>query len=171
MNKVWIAEFDGICSVDQYVLKVKPGNNRRYIAHYLRSRKFLNTAPINSAPGQLPRIRSGEIGSTSILLPPLREQQQIAAILDRADQIYKQRRHAIDLLAGLTQCIFSEIFGDPANNFRNLQEGIVGDLVEDTQYGTSAKAYDVGDLPVLERFPPTPDRNRRQRSSLRTRLG
>jgi type I restriction enzyme S subunit len=28
LNKVWIAEFDGICSVDQYVFMVRPGVER-----------------------------------------------------------------------------------------------------------------------------------------------
>ena len=59
LNKVWIAEFDGICSVDQYVFRVRPDVDRNYIAHFLRSPEFLTTAPVESSPGQLPRIRSG----------------------------------------------------------------------------------------------------------------
>ena len=66
LNKVWIAEFDGICSVDQYVFTVRPGVDRNYVARFLRSANFLKTAPINSTPGQLPRIRSGEISATPI---------------------------------------------------------------------------------------------------------
>src|SRR5258708_31639215 len=37
LNKVWIAEFDGICSVDQYVFTVRPKVDRNYVARFLRS--------------------------------------------------------------------------------------------------------------------------------------
>jgi len=116
LNKVWIAEFDGICSVDQYVFKVRPVADRDYVYHFLRSAEFLRTAPIDTAPGQLPRIRSGEITATPIPLPPLDEQKRIAAILDKADQLRQKRRQGIALLDSLTQSIFLEMFGDPANN-------------------------------------------------------
>src|ERR1051325_8039380 len=36
-NKVSLAEFDGICSVDQYVLSVKPCADVSYVAYFLRS--------------------------------------------------------------------------------------------------------------------------------------
>jgi len=68
LNKVWVAEFDGLCSVDQYVLKVRPSADRNYIVHYLRSATFLETAPVSITPGQLPRIRSGELSGTAIPL-------------------------------------------------------------------------------------------------------
>jgi type I restriction enzyme S subunit len=51
-----------------------------------------------------------------IPLPPLYEQKRIAAILDKADQLRQQRRHAIALLDSLTQSIFLEMFGDPVSN-------------------------------------------------------
>jgi type I restriction enzyme, S subunit len=113
LNKVWIADLDGICSVDQYVFQVTPKNDLSYIAHYLRSEIFLKTAPIDGTPGQLPRIRSGEITATPIPLPPLAEQRRIAAILDAADALRQQRRQALRLLDQLSQSIFLDMFGDP----------------------------------------------------------
>ncbi|MGO7672366.1 restriction endonuclease subunit S [Rhizobium ruizarguesonis] len=121
LNKVWIAEFDGICSVDQYVFKVRPTADRNYVYHFLRSAEFLKTAPIDTAPGQLPRIRSGEISATPIPLPPLSEQKRIAAILDKADQLRQKRRQAIALLDSLTQSIFLEMFGDLVSNPKRWQ--------------------------------------------------
>jgi type I restriction enzyme S subunit len=116
LNKVWIAEFDGICSVDQYVFTVRPKVDRNYVARFLRSAEFLKTAPIGSAPGQLPRIRSGEIAATPIPLPPLDEQRRIGAILDKADALRRKRKRALDLLNSLTQPIFLEMFGDERNS-------------------------------------------------------
>jgi len=113
LNKVWIAEFDGICSVDQYVFVARPQVDRNYIARFLRSAEFLKTAPIDSTPGQLPRIRSGEIAKTPISLPPLAEQRRIAAMLDKADELRRKRMRMLDLLAELARsfadkCLFSE---------------------------------------------------------------
>ncbi|WP_049806696.1 restriction endonuclease subunit S [Bradyrhizobium genomosp. III] len=112
LNKVWIAEFDGICSVDQYVFIVRPEVDREYIARFLRSDQFLKTAPIDSTPGQLPRIRSGEIAATPIALPTLAEQRRIAAILEEADDLRLNHRRALKLLDDLAQSIFVEMFGE-----------------------------------------------------------
>jgi type I restriction enzyme S subunit len=149
LNKVWVAEFDGLCSVDQYVLTVKPEVSRSYVAHFLRSPRFLQTAPVDVAPGQLPRIRSGELAETLIPLPPLPEQRRIAAILDKADALRRERKSAIDLLDGLTQSIFLDRFGDPASNPHGLKRGKIGDLLAEAQYGTSAKAGSDGAYPIL----------------------
>jgi restriction endonuclease S subunit len=83
LNKVWIAEFDGLCSVDQYVYQV---NNELavtpFVAWFMRSSTYLERAPIGGSPGQLPRIRMEEVAATEINLPPIAEQQKIAARLD-----------------------------------------------------------------------------------------
>ena len=82
LNKVWIAEFAGFCSVDQYVFIVDEAvAYPAYVASYLRSPAYLAAAPIDETPGQLPRIRIDEVLSTPIPLPPLDEQRRIAARL------------------------------------------------------------------------------------------
>jgi type I restriction enzyme, S subunit len=82
LNKVWIAEFAGFCSVDQYVFIVDEAiADPAYVASYLRSPAYLSAAPINETPGQLPRIRIDEVLATSIPLPRLDEQRRIAARL------------------------------------------------------------------------------------------
>jgi type I restriction enzyme S subunit len=47
-----------------------------------------------------------------IPLPPLDEQRRIAAILDKADALRRKRKRALELVDGLTQSIFLEMFGD-----------------------------------------------------------
>lgn len=44
-------------------------------------------------------------------LPPLDEQRRIAAILDKADALRRKRKRALDLLDGLTQSTFFDLFG------------------------------------------------------------
>jgi type I restriction enzyme S subunit len=145
LNKVWIAEFDGLCSVDQYVFSVRPKADLKYVAYYLRSDQFLTTAPITGSPGQLPRIRSGEIADTPIPLPPLAEQRRIAAILDAADALRQKRRQALRLLNQLTQAIFVEMFGDPVRNERSWPVATVADFVAGFEAGKNLVADDEDD--------------------------
>jgi restriction endonuclease S subunit len=79
LNKVWVAEFDGLCSVDQYVYSVNQQRaDTHFIAWFMRSRTYLDRAPIDTTPGQLPRIRIEEVASVEVNLPSLDQQQQIA---------------------------------------------------------------------------------------------
>ena len=55
LNKVWVAEFDGLCSVDQYVFKVEEDKaDAEFLAWFMRSPTYLARAPIDTTPGQLP---------------------------------------------------------------------------------------------------------------------
>jgi len=83
LNKVWIAEFDGICSVDQYVFIVDLSRALpEYVSAYMRSDLFLDRAPIDTTPGQLPRIRSEEVAQVPIPLPSLEIQKRLVELLD-----------------------------------------------------------------------------------------
>ena len=65
-----------------------------------------------------------------IPLPPLDEQKRIAAILDQADDLRRQRQHAIDRLEQLSQAIFHEMFGDPKTNAHGFPTIALGDLIK-----------------------------------------
>ena len=84
LNKVWLADFDGLCSVDQYVYVVdRRQADAEYIAWFMRSPLFLSRAPVDSGPGQLPRIRLDEIARVELDLPALAEQKRVAAAVSR----------------------------------------------------------------------------------------
>jgi type I restriction enzyme S subunit len=106
LNKVWIAEFDGLCSVDQYVYSVLPdAADTEFVASFMRSPIYLEGAPINTSPGQLPRIRTDEVASVKIGLPSLPEQRRVLAALreqtgetERASQALRVQLDAINRL-------------------------------------------------------------------------
>jgi type I restriction enzyme S subunit len=80
-----------------------------------------------------PSINMSNINATEILkfplvLPPLEDQRRIAEVLDRAEALRAKRRAALALLDTLTQSIFLEMFGDPAQNSHNLPTAALGDL-------------------------------------------
>ncbi len=142
LNKVWRAEFEGLCSVDQYVFKVSSEVDASYITHFLRSQNFLRTAPVDSTPGQLPRIRSGEIAETAVFLPPLHEQRRIAAILDQADDLRRKRRAALECLDRLRASNFETLFGNPVSNHLGFDRVPFGHLTESIQSGWSPVCLD-----------------------------
>lgn len=59
-----------------------------------------------------PFITIGDARDAKIPLPPLGEQRQIAAILDKADALRCKRKRTIELLGSLTQSTFREMFID-----------------------------------------------------------
>lgn len=83
LNKVWLAEFDGLCSVDQYVFEVDSTKAEpAFVAWFMRSPVYLSRAPITTTPGQLPRIRTEEVLSVETPLPSLAEQRRTLSKLE-----------------------------------------------------------------------------------------
>jgi type I restriction enzyme, S subunit len=83
LNKVWIADCDGVCSVDQYV--IQPKNkiiDAQYLAYFMRSPAFLDKAIDLTHNLLLPRLRTGLLNSISIPVPSLEEQRRLVAYLD-----------------------------------------------------------------------------------------
>ncbi len=97
LNKVWVAEFDGICSVDQYVYCLKPDvADATFVSWFMRSPTFLNRAPVDQTPGQLPRIRTEEVAAVEIELPPIERQRRIAEGLTKQLATVAQARAAVE---------------------------------------------------------------------------
>lgn len=66
LNKVWVADRHGLCSVDQYVLRPCDGTNAELLAHTLRGRRVLNRSIELTHSLQLPRLRSGLLGAIQV---------------------------------------------------------------------------------------------------------
>jgi type I restriction enzyme S subunit len=132
-------------ATNQAVCSIRPDPAKadtQYLFHALQAKidHFLSRA----AGGAQPNISQGVIRETKILLPPLDQQRRIAAILDKADALRRKRKRALELLDGLTQSIFLEMF-PPSRNSNYID---LGTAVTEFRYGTSNKSTDVGH-PVL----------------------
>lgn len=75
-------------------------------------------------------LSAGYLRELSIPLPPIDEQRRIAAILDKADALRRKRKRALDLLDGLTQSIFLEMFGQPGQSKSTVEQRPLSDLAE-----------------------------------------
>lgn len=126
----------------------------RYVIRYLQDRwsrrVFENMCKrwVNQAS-----VGKEDLLSLKLPLPPLEEQQRIAAILDQADALRRLRQRAIDRLNTLGQAIFYEMFGDPFANLKSWDIGRLDDLVKDgdkINYGVVQPGEDLEDgVPLI----------------------
>lgn len=93
----------------------------RFVCRYFRSPQALARINSHALATGVPHINLGILKKFPVVLPPLAEQQRIANILDAADALRAKRRAAIEEVDSLSQAIFVEMFGDPAE--RSKAEG------------------------------------------------
>ena len=116
-DKVWV---DGEYCLGRGVAAIRANNkiNRKYLWHVL---SYVENNLIAKGRGAtFLQVSKDDIQSLTIPLPPLAEQQRIAAILDKADEIKRKREQAIAKLDELAQSTFVEMFGDRKANPRRL---------------------------------------------------
>ncbi len=66
-----------------------------------------------------PSIRLSDIANFKLPLPPLAEQQRIAAILDKAELVKRKRELVIEKLDKLAQSVFNKMFGADIKNSKS----------------------------------------------------
>jgi type I restriction enzyme S subunit len=114
---VWIAEFDGCSSVDQFAFDVNQElADTAFLASFMRSETFLRRAAGSTTTGQLPRISIDEILAVECELPPITQQKEIAADLAFKSSAVQAANHAARerLVAAetLASAFYREAFGE-----------------------------------------------------------
>ncbi len=77
LNKIWLANCEGICSTDILVFLKNDCISNKYIFYRFLSKDFVNYSTINSKGVELPRVNYQTISKFIIPLPPLPEQHRI----------------------------------------------------------------------------------------------
>lgn len=94
LNKVYLADFDGICSTDILVLRPKNPNLATFYKHYFLSEVF-NSEVLTTVSGQqLPRTSWEKINR--IPVPPLNTQQQLVAEIEQLEAKITEAQTIID---------------------------------------------------------------------------
>jgi type I restriction enzyme, S subunit len=108
----------GFGSTEFHVLRVNPEKiNTDYLFYLIWNDafRFYGEKSMSGAAGQK-RVGTDFLKNFEIPLPPLAEQQRIAAILDKADAIRRKRQQAIQLADDFLRAVFLDMFGDPVTN-------------------------------------------------------
>jgi type I restriction enzyme M protein len=98
LNKVWYAEFDGICSTDIIVLR--PKNNDVLATFYaiLMREKSFNTMVLNGVSGgQLPRVDTNYLLTLPSYKMSLQEQQQIMTQIQAEQAIIEPSKQLVEV--------------------------------------------------------------------------
>jgi type I restriction enzyme, S subunit len=123
LNKVVCPDRPGIATTELVPLCPDPSRlDRQYLGHYLRSPRFVSwvSGQVNGA--KMPRVNMKAFWEHEVPLPPLPEQKRIAAILDKADAIWRKRAESLRLTDQFLQSVFLDMFGDPVTNPKGWNE-------------------------------------------------
>ncbi|MCW8884894.1 MAG: restriction endonuclease subunit S [Motiliproteus sp.] len=120
----------GFGSTEFHVLRADPEQlDSKYLFYMVWSDhfRFFGQKSMQGAAGQK-RVSADFLKKFEIPLPPLAEQQRIAAILDKADALRRKRQQAIDLADQFLRSLFLDMFGDPVSNPKGWDERILSDI-------------------------------------------
>ncbi|MDM8532781.1 restriction endonuclease subunit S, partial [Anaerolineales bacterium HSG25] len=106
--------------VNNHAHVVKPKSNV-LLDWLVRFFDVLDLKPFVTGSAQ-PKLAQRLFNTIPVPLPPLDEQKQIAAILDKADALRAKRRQAIAKLDALLQATFLDMFGDPVTNPKSISK-------------------------------------------------
>ncbi|MFN1513688.1 restriction endonuclease subunit S [Vibrio owensii] len=124
--------------------------NSKYLFYYLNSIYFklklnkISNQSVNQASFTVTNLKK-----IKIPVPSLKEQEKIANILGKSENLKIKDKKIVDQYDSLMQSIFMDMFGTPSNNSHNFELGTVKDLVSSVNYGTSAKADIDGEYSYL----------------------
>ena len=89
--------------------------DRQYLLHYLKSDMMLSFIKEYATGSVRDNLKLADLGKLPINLRPVEEQRQIAATLDKIDDLIAKRRQQLDKLDELVKSRFIEMFGDLAD--------------------------------------------------------
>jgi type I restriction enzyme M protein len=97
LNKVWLADRNGICSTDIFVIEAIEGKADPALYAYLFRTKRFNVDVLNQIKGaQLPRVGWPSFAELQIPLPPLEVQQEIVAEIEGYQKVIDGARAVLD---------------------------------------------------------------------------
>ncbi|MDF1761805.1 MAG: restriction endonuclease subunit S [Oleibacter sp.] len=123
----------------------------QYLYYWVQNTTFVADMIGKASGANYPAVSDKIIKESKIPLPPLAEQQRIAAILDEADAIRRKRQQAIQLADDFLRAVFLDMFGDPVTNPKGWEVSSLRDLIH-MQGGFAFKSGEFSDsgIPVVK---------------------
>ena len=131
LKKAAQADFDGICSGDITVFRVKKELSSALLPFIVNNDKFFDYAVKHSAGGLSPRVKFKDLANYEFLLPPKAEQARLAELLWAMDNlIEKEKINKSNYEQFAKRYLFDSISGKLSNNFSKWKEYVFGELGE-----------------------------------------
>lgn len=113
LQKAWLANCSGSAVGDFFVYKVQPICVDRFMLYVLLSKHFTEVCTGATYGAKMPRVASEFISALPYFLPPIAEQQAIAAYLDeqvgKLDEAIEKQLRMIELLKERKQILISYV--------------------------------------------------------------
>ncbi len=113
--------------------------NNRYLLHLVKSDLINRQFKKLKRGGVQSFVALGSIRNLQISLPPLETQKQIAAVLDKADELRQKRKQANAKLDEFLQSVFLDMFGDPIMNEKQWEVKKLKELSKGIMSGNTPK--------------------------------
>ena len=115
LNKVVVPDFEGICSTDILPLRPKPGViTREFLSLFLRSSTFIEYTKSMMEGTKMPRLRTPDLESYEIPVPPMDEQRRIVARVEeltrRVGEARELRKQATDEINIASKTVSKKFF-------------------------------------------------------------
>lgn len=83
LNKVWIAQFDGLCSTDILVFPKHDSVDNKFLKYRFMAADFVRYATENSSGVNLPRVNAKVLAKFPLWIPSPEEQQRIVVKIEK----------------------------------------------------------------------------------------
>ncbi len=130
LNKVYLAEQEGICSTDIWALRASGEILPEFALHYLRSSVVHIRASQLATGANLPRIPANSFDRIPLPLPTLPEQQRIVDMLRQAESLGKYRSDTRETIDMATREFCVKLFGDVFTNNKSWPVAKLGKVSE-----------------------------------------
>lgn len=134
LNKVWVAEFDGVCSAEFLVFQKHDVLNSQFLAMRLNAQDFVTFAN-GQVSGERPRVDFEKLSGFPILLPPIDEQERIVAKLDASlsglERAERASRRAQERLKRYRSAVLNAaVTGELTHDWRAAQQSLTTGNIE-----------------------------------------
>ncbi|MEQ6345384.1 MULTISPECIES: restriction endonuclease subunit S [Vibrio] len=119
---------NGKALLNQRIIKIseKEGLDKGYLFYFLMS--AVKSIAALGKEAVISNVSVNDFKALLIPIPPLETQKQIAAVLEKADQLRKDCQQMEQELNSLAQSVFIDMFGDPVTNPKGWDIALLSSL-------------------------------------------
>lgn len=112
LNKVWLADREGICSTDILVFRGKQNSLTNFYWYLLLSSDFVSAVKAGIKGAQLPRVGFEHLKNLTLPFPPLPIQKQIVAKIEAERALVDSARQLIEIYEQKTKEAVSKLWSE-----------------------------------------------------------
>ena len=101
LNKVFLPDFDGMCSTDILVLEPNSNTVKEFLAYFLRSKHVLSLTSKLMYGTKMPRINTRDLSDIKLGLPSKNEQCRIVKNLQKSEDHINSIKQSIGLIVNI----------------------------------------------------------------------